>query len=420
MNKGKDLAGKFSVYELEVGRIHFFKRQYPQAIDSLLKYEKKNPNSQEVARLIGYGYFFTKQYQNATKFLRLALTRGKEQADAIYYCLALCSYKLNQFKNMRSQLDSCRHTGSNSWFQKSAWILSQALQDFKVDEKRNPWWIQFQLSGAYDSNPQTYGDELPSGVDQKWDWYVYYFLRAEYHFAIDIKTTAFARFYFYGKNYVELEDTDQLAYAAQIGIRHDLSSRVAFELTTEHQHYYVDYHRFTYTWDATLTVELKETEWISTKISYGLEYKWFFYSTIDENDLEGFRHNVGVSQEFFIKSLRWSLNFGYKRVMARPEGDNYKRDEDHFFVEIYGPLVWKNFVGLRFQYALRDYTQANVYSDDGKERYDQYYTFNAYFSREIVKPVTGFVSYTFYRNDSNIKAFDYKRYTIMAGVVVNY
>ncbi len=83
-------------------------------------------------------------------------------------------------------------------------------------------------------------------------------------------------------------------------------------------------------------------------------------------------------------------------------------------------MLFDNYLGVRMEYILRDFTENNGFLDFAEDRKDDVYRASVYFARKIAGPLSIFASYSYERSDSNIDVFDFRRYVMTAGFLVNY
>ncbi|BBM82236.1 tetratricopeptide repeat protein [Candidatus Uabimicrobium amorphum] len=420
LQKGKELGADLSIYQLEVGRAYFLKRMYPRAIAALSTFEEENPGDSEAITLLGYSYFFVKQFKNAQKYLRIALERDAADTDAIHYCLALCAIQLKQRKEMVKRIDETIKDKHKSWFRKSALELRDLAEDYKIAEAEKPWWIQAQIGGGYDSNPRAFGDEIPVDVDQRYDFFVSYFLRGEYHTKVGLGSEVYIKGSVFGRKYLELADEiDQLALESEVGFRHAFNDYLNIKTGIRNQYFLIDYDPFANDLDLFADLTIFQNEWIFTEIGYTLEYRWFLDDVNDDEDeLGGFYHFFRIAQSFYIKPAKATFKVGYNHLLTSTEGENFDRNEGAAYVSLSGYILKDNYYGVRLEYRYRDFQ--NVNSIDGDERGDHVYFTQVFFAHKIMDSLSLFFTYTYERNDSNLADFDYSRQVFTAGFIASY
>ena len=420
LQKGKELGADLTIYQLELGRGYFLQRKYPLAIAALAKYESEEPGDAEAIKLLGYSYFFVRQFENAQKYLNLALERGDEDTDAINYCLALCALNLKQRKTMMRSIDTVIKDERKSWFRKSASELRDLAEDYKIAEAEKPWWIQFQLGGGYDSNPRAFGDEIPVDVDQRYDWFVSYFLRGEYHTKLTLNSEIYIKGSVFGRKYFELADEiDQMSFEKEIGYRYEFSDYVHGKVGVRNQYYLIDYDPFANDLDTFVGLTFFQNNWIYTEFEYTFEYRWFLDDVNDDEDeLGGIYNEFELSQSFYLKPLNSTIKVGYRHLVTNTEGDNFDRNEGSVYLAVNGYILKDNYYGLKLEYRFRDFINDN--SIEGEEREDHVYYAQAFFAHKLADSFSLFFSYVYERNDSNLADFDYGRQIFSAGFIASY
>ena len=420
IHKGKELGADLSIYQLEMGRAYFLKRMYPRAIAALSTFEEENPGDAEAITLLGYSYFFVKQFKNAQKYLRIALERGAADTDAIHYCLALCAIQLKQRKEMVKRIDETIKDKRRSWFRRSALELRDLAEDYKIAEAEKPWWIQAQIGGGYDSNPRAFGDEIPVDVDQRYDFFVSYFLRGEYHTKVGLGSEVYIKGSIFGRKYIELADEiDQVAFESEVGFRHAFNDIFNVKTGVRNQYYLIDYDPFANDLDLFADLTIFQNEWIFTEIGYTLEYRWFLDDVNDDEDeLGGFYHFFRVAQSFYVKPIKATFKVGYNHLLTSTEGENFDRNEGSVYVSLSGYILKENYYGIRLEYRYRDFQ--NINSIDGEERGDHVYYTQVFFAHKIMDSLSLFFTYTYERNDSNLADFDYSRQVFTTGFIASY
>jgi|GEM_PF-6061233 len=280
--------------------------RYDAAIQNLLIAEKYEPQKYSIYYNLGIAYYKTNNLEEAINNLRLAIKLNSNLPEA-YYMLGVLYYRLGRYEEAREAFNSLLAIDKEKKFAVKVDKYLSKLRSRGVEKKKNKLFLAGSLSGCYDSNVNYVpnSEYSTSGIE---DIFYAPAVSGKYNIFGNVFFCASLRQLYYEKR-ADYNYTNVFA-----GLLLDLVQHTEFHMSVEGKYLTSSLGGSFFNNTKEIIGEMSFSPAKSANFFFIYTYSLASYST-EYMFLDGYTHNVSLSNYFYIGNsyIKLELNYKYER-----------------------------------------------------------------------------------------------------------
>jgi len=389
---------------------------YSAALQSFLEAQRAGLDTPGLRYNLGATYYRLQRYPEAEREFQ-ALARDPAWAALAGYNLGLIAQRTGRVEVAKRQFELALRTATD---RKLRELAATALGRLEAEAPTRAFAVA-TLAGGYDSNATLTPDATTAGTSHQGDWFAESLAAASYRLWGNAASRVDARAGFVLRKYRDLHQFDQgsvrLGAAGEtISGRWQTGVGVFYDTT----YFGGDLFQRAGVLEAAARRRLESGGDVRVRYEYqhidggaGFEY------------LDGWQQQLSLDWGFALGSavarVGYQLELNDRRDLQQgADFLSYSPTRNSVFADVVLPNVAGWSVEARGEYRYSRYPDPYILDGGTLEirRDDSRYGLAAHASHRLSGPWRAFVDYSYYRNDSTIDTYDYRRSQVLAGIEI--
>ncbi len=415
------LDSRYEHLGLELGRAHYFQKQYKLALPHLEAYRKSHSAVWQTYEILGLCYFKTRDFGRCIEAFNHETLRkqGKHPAMYLYYtglATAAQGDRVTANQQINKVLKDYPDSPQGKQLAKKVEAARENIDPWQRARKtrsEDKWWYLIAGSeGRFDTNPVSLGHDVivPASLSDEGAWVYEGYVGAGARIVNSEDTLVNLEVRYLLNTHDEIPEFDQNVASAGLYAEHWLSDAVGLFATLGGAQLWIDSDATLDQWSAGGGGYYREADWTRTRVAAGFTNAEYFLDTLPAaSDIDNRSTAVGVSQEFAIQEagLQFAVGYNYRNQAAN--GADYDADFHQASFSGAYDLPWKMRVLGSLAYTSGDYDNDNSRDPDRDPRNDDVWTGSLRLQRPVTDWATVYVGARFIDHESNVGFADYDR-----------
>ena len=417
LERARALGVEHAALDFEFGWALLRLGRYGQAIEALERFEAESPGVGQTAEFLGRSWFHLDDLDRAEAAFGEAVRRDPELAPSVDVYLALIRARRGEPAQAARLLDEVPPSVLDKKFRDR---LARGLGIVK------PWTIGFAISGGYNSNVVTLGDEVPLPADiASRDSN---FMRAEFEarrrFDPGGDDSITLGYSLDGEWYLgRLEAFDLAANEASLRYAHRFGADTSGAVDFTMQHVFLGGDDFRTSGYVRTAIAHRFNQWLAVVAAYRFAGADYLAGAPAVRDRDGVSHAGSLDTYLRSPGTKIRLRAGYSLRLQETDGSDFDALSHGFVLGAAAPLVAGISGEVYYALSLDDYDNANSLAGAGGfafARDDTVHGAGLRLKRPLAAHLELFLRYDYTRLESNIGVFDYDQHAISAGLAMRF
>jgi tetratricopeptide (TPR) repeat protein len=397
---------------------------YEAALRPLNRYRKRNPDNGLVRQLLGRANLGLARYDEAQAQLEAAIRLDPTLRETSSLLLGLVARGRGEKASLRPRLQALLNQSPDS---PSARALQSQL-DRGTQARRpghKPWRISASAGGGFNDNVIGLGEGvvLPADISDEKSAFSQFTFNGDYEWRLTGTDTIIAAYAFRTDLYDKIDSADLMDHNFAVTYRRRFAPKFASSLQVSDQYSLLDGDSFRNQVTLRPSAAYRLADWVTAELAYSFAVSDYSVNTTEVQDRDSRTHTVAFNA--FLKAPKTDLQGRITafRLENNANGADFDFDSTGVSLAVSHPLVWGITGELTYTRSYDRYDNPNSLSGIGgfaSRREDDADRFGVNIRWPVLDWARLYARYTFTRNDSNIRFFDYKQNVASAGIVVEY